>query len=174
MSFFLGCYVIILIYNLIKGKKAMHMLQQNLYNENNRYVKWLDKNLKVAFVHFDLLTVLCFFIAMMVHNEYSNMLFLVGLVFYFIDAYLIIRNGKQEQVKKPLVVTARVRRLIVTSFILFFSPAFIYFTDQEALYFSLFIVSILTAGNFGIIYLAKVVNTPVEKLVYLKFYRQAQ
>ena len=43
MYFFIICYAFILLYNLIKGKKAMHMLQQNLYNENNRYIKWLIK-----------------------------------------------------------------------------------------------------------------------------------
>ena len=42
-------YVVVLfgiIYLIIKDKKAMHMLQQNLYNENNRYVKWMKKNSK--------------------------------------------------------------------------------------------------------------------------------
>ena len=28
----------------IKSKKSLHMLQQNLYNENNRYVKWVVNN----------------------------------------------------------------------------------------------------------------------------------
>ena len=32
------------------------MLQQNLYNENNRYIKWLTKN-KVQFVDLDLIIV---------------------------------------------------------------------------------------------------------------------
>ena len=27
-----------------KTKRNLHMLQQNLYNENNRYIKWLIKN----------------------------------------------------------------------------------------------------------------------------------
>ena len=26
-----------------KSKRALHMLQQNLYNENNRYIKWVIK-----------------------------------------------------------------------------------------------------------------------------------
>ena len=29
-----------------KSQRSLHMLQENLYNENNRYVKWVMKNLK--------------------------------------------------------------------------------------------------------------------------------
>ncbi len=29
---------------IIKSKKNLHMLQQNLYNENNRYIKWVLNN----------------------------------------------------------------------------------------------------------------------------------
>ena len=31
---------------IIKSKKNLHMLQQNLYNENNRYIKWVLNNSK--------------------------------------------------------------------------------------------------------------------------------
>ena len=31
-----------------KSKRALHMLQQNLYNENNRYIKWVIKNKKTT------------------------------------------------------------------------------------------------------------------------------
>ena len=41
-------YIIILILIsiviIIESKKSLHMLQQNLYNENNRYLKWNAKN----------------------------------------------------------------------------------------------------------------------------------
>ena len=85
MYFFIGCYVFILIFNVIKGKKAMHMLQQNLYNENNRYIKWVDQNLKTAFFHFDIVVAFLFGIAMIIHNEYSNLIVLICLLFYIID-----------------------------------------------------------------------------------------
>ena len=31
---------------IFKTKRSLHMLQQNLYNENNRYLKWSLKNYK--------------------------------------------------------------------------------------------------------------------------------
>lgn len=174
MYFFLGCYIFVLIFNVIKGKKAMHMLQQNLYNENNRYIKWVDKNLKTAFLHLDIITAILFGIAMVLHNQYSNMIILIGLLLYIVDAYLIIQKGKQEQVKKPLVITARVKRLMITTFILFVLPSIVYFTNRESIYVSLFLLSLFSCLNYCIVYLAKIVNTPVERCVYLKFYRMAQ
>ncbi len=35
----------ILFVNIYQGRKSLHMLQQNLYNENNRYGKWIVNNL---------------------------------------------------------------------------------------------------------------------------------
>ena len=43
MVLFLITYIIYIVY---RSTEAMHMLQQNLYNENNRYVKWIMKNNK--------------------------------------------------------------------------------------------------------------------------------
>ena len=34
-------------YIAYKSKKSLHMLQQNLYNENNRYLKWIFKNKRI-------------------------------------------------------------------------------------------------------------------------------
>ena len=39
-----------------KSKNSLHMLQQNLYNENNRYLKWVFQNSK------NLLDLDCFYI----------------------------------------------------------------------------------------------------------------
>ena len=46
MVLFLSVYCIYVIYRSVE---AMHMLQQNLYNENNRYLKWVYRNLSKVF-----------------------------------------------------------------------------------------------------------------------------
>ena len=51
---------IITILIIIKSKKNLHMLQQNLYNENNRYIKWLVRNKKRIFNYYDLVPILFF------------------------------------------------------------------------------------------------------------------
>lgn len=174
MYFFIICYAFILFYNLIKGKKAMHMLQQNLYNENNRYLKWMDNNLKTCFLHLDIASSIIILTALLLSNSLSNMLIIGAFIVYIISGYIILETGKKEQVKKPLVITARVKRLIVTSLLLFLLPSFIYITSSEQMYLSLFMLSLLTCLNFCVVYLAKIINTPIERLVYKKFYRMSQ
>ena len=39
-------YFAMLVYVINISSKSLHMLQQNLYNENNRYLKWIFKNIK--------------------------------------------------------------------------------------------------------------------------------
>lgn len=40
-------YVYYLTY---KSRKALHMLQQNWYNDGNRYLKWVKTNAKKVFI----------------------------------------------------------------------------------------------------------------------------
>ena len=49
MNIFTITFIVIIIFNIIKNKKSLHMLQQNLYNENNRYLKLLKRNSKQVF-----------------------------------------------------------------------------------------------------------------------------
>ena len=53
MNIFTITFIAIIIFNIIKNKKSLHMLQQNLYNENNRYLKWLKRNSKQVFISLD-------------------------------------------------------------------------------------------------------------------------
>ena len=67
LSFILSILVA-LYYLYFKNKKVMHMLQQNYYNDDNRYLNWLDINQKKAFINFDIF-------------------FLVFIPLYFINLY---------------------------------------------------------------------------------------
>ena len=48
----------IVVYIFLKSKKSFHMLQQNWYNDGNRYVKWIIKNKKQEFFNIDILILL--------------------------------------------------------------------------------------------------------------------
>ena len=44
MLVFIFIFLISLIFaNIYKSKRHLHMIQQNVYNENNRYIKWIFK-----------------------------------------------------------------------------------------------------------------------------------
>ena len=48
-------FVFYFLYVLMRSKKSFHMLQQNFYNNSNRYVKWIFNNYKRSFFTVDLL-----------------------------------------------------------------------------------------------------------------------
>ena len=50
MTLFLISLIPYLIFTIYKTKKSFHMLQQNYYDDDNRYFKWILTNItKVAY-----------------------------------------------------------------------------------------------------------------------------
>ena len=97
------------------------MLQQNLYNENNRYLKWVWRN-KKQFLELDLLVVFLALIGVL--GIYKLEFVSVVLQLMIALLWLLLGLRKQRELleskeKKKLVVTARVKRLIVTISILY-------------------------------------------------------
>ena len=70
---------LIIFYSVtVKSRKSLHMLQQNLYNENNRYLKWLKQNRKVALKHYDLMGLLLSVIALFTGNLFGKVLLIIS------------------------------------------------------------------------------------------------
>ena len=82
------CYFLLALipyfyYLMFKSRKAMHMLQQNWYNDGNRYFKWIMDNLLKTFLIFDAL-----FIGFATIKNNDTTLLIVFSLFYII-AYII-------------------------------------------------------------------------------------
>ena len=91
------------------------MLQQNWYNDGNRYFKWILDNISKVFVTFDVLFV-CFALFKLISFNAAVIIFSL----FYIIALMINNNKlKREQTKKPLVITKRIKRLYVTLMILY-------------------------------------------------------
>ena len=99
---------LIIFYSVtVKSRKSLHMLQQNLYNENNRYIKWILKN-KTQFVDLDLIIIAILLIITLILYDinYFNIIgFSVLIILNFILGYKWMRKIEMDQNKKPLVVT---------------------------------------------------------------------
>ena len=169
MNIYTISFLIILVFNFIKNKRSLHMLQQNLYNENNRYMKWIKKNLKSVFVTLDFISLVLVAIAYLLDNNLSIALVIITLILYGLESVRILNNRKTEQVKKPLVITKRVRRLIFTITVLFVLPIIIYLLNHNNGYLMLVVEAIITYLSYFVVWVAKVLNTPAEKFVY-KYY----
>lgn len=166
-----------------RTKRNLHMLQQNLYNENNRYLKWTFKNYE-QFLSLDLVVVFLMVITCLllkIENESAiypsfNMIFAaLSLIAVFIIYLLLAMNLKtkmlNDQNKKPLVITSRVKRLIFTTSIIYLIPFIMMLLGN---YSYLIIISILIWLNPIIVFIANIINYPYERCVYYHFKRLAQ
>lgn len=166
---FLISLLVVFIYTYFKTKKSFHMLQQNWYNEGNRYLKWILKNTKSLFLNLDLIFVLLVLFKFIKISSVALMIIVV--LMYMIIALIYLRNQKKEQTKLSLKVTARVKRLFVTQTILYLIPVVIIaFNFNEANLVNYYlIIGLMIYLNCFVTLITSMINTPIEKLLSLKF-----
>ena len=119
MKYFLISLIPALLYIIIDTLKALHMLQQNWYNDGNRYLKWITNNKKRVFLWYDAIYVLFLGLNFFIDN---NFLMVTIFIYYLGLTYLLNQVQKKEQLKKPLDFTKRIRRLCYTIFIIYLIP----------------------------------------------------
>ena len=164
----------LLFINIFKSKRHLHMMQQNLYNENNRYIRWILKNNK-EFFSIEIITILITIIAICINIDMNLLLMTTVLVISVI--FLVSGSSWRkliltDQNKKKLVITARVKRLIFTTTLLYLIPlVFLYLYN---LLWIVLIICVMTYLNAFVVFIAMIINTPVEKCVYLHYKTKAQ
>lgn len=172
MSLFILAIIAMFIYTCCDLKKAFHMLQQNWYNDGNRYLKWINNNSRFVFVWYDYLFIVIFLLSFIIK---PNVLSIIIAIYYLIISYLLKKRQSKEQVKKPLAVTPRIKRMCVTIFILYLIPVYFilryYDESLNSIYY--LILGSLIYFNYHIVYLANIINKPVEKCVYLYYKTKA-
>ena len=165
--------------NYYRGHRTLHMLQQNLYNENNRYLKWVFKNIN-DFFSIDILAIGLCLIGMFVIYDLKLISLLCMLfisILLFIVGYNSYRTIVNDQNKKKLVITPRIKRLIFTTAIIYLIPVVIlgFNTENMNISWMMFLIeSILLYLNRFVIFIAMLINMPVERLVYLHYKNKAQ
>lgn len=167
MTLFLISLIPYLIFTIFKTKKSFHMLQQNYYDDGNRYFKWILVNItKMAYDSDILFVLLVLTIFFDIGVTIGTFIILYGIIF------LTYKKKKVQQDKKPLVITARIKRLSFTMFIFYFImiiPFIINFSYDNLVYCYL-LLGLATYLNYYVVMTANVVNKPIEKCVYL-YYR---
>ena len=161
----------VLIYIYFKTKNSFHMLQQNWYNDGNRYVKWLFKNFKSNFLTLELLFIF-FILTMYIEDKFAM---IVIVIFYTIAALINLNKTKKAQNKKPLVFTKRVKRLLVTTLILYFVPVIIISVNynNNLLYVYYLLLGLMVYLNSLVVLIANIINKPIEKAINNKFKKSA-
>ena len=168
-TYFIISIVLIILLVIYKSKKYMHMLQQNWYNDGNRYLKWIRDNFIKTFIVLDLIFIIFSFI------KHKNIVFIASII-YVLSYYFYKSRYKKEQVKKPLVITARIKRLYFTMLLLYLVaiiPLIINY-NESLLNVYYFYIGFLVYINPFMILAANVINIPIEKLVFLYYKKTAQ
>ena len=170
-NYFLISLIPLFIFIIIKTKKCFHMLQQNWYNDGNRYLKWIFNNKSKVFWGFDLLFII-FVLGFLVDK---TILMIIFSCFYLINSFIFYKNTKKEQVKKPLAFTKRVRRLsYTTSLIYLIIVVVIYFNfNIDYLIYYYLILGLVVYLDYIIVLISNIINIPIEKSVFLYYKNKA-
>ena len=164
---------------IFESKKSLHMLQQNLYNENNRYLKWIAKN-KSEFLNIQLVTIFITIICLIGIFKIETVSFIFLLILigcYAYEGYRLFERADSEQKKKPLVITKRVKRLIFTTTVLYLIPIVLFLLNYDNdfnMWMLLMIFEIMCYMNLFIVRISKIINTPYEKCVYYYYLNKAK
>jgi UDP-N-acetylmuramyl pentapeptide synthase len=167
MELFLMSLLPYFIFTAYKSKKSFHILQQNYYDESERYFLWILKNPKKVWLEVDSLFIILFSFLLLP----EKMCVLIFVSFYILLFAQYHTKMKLEQTKKPLVVTARVKRMIFTLIILHLMLLFpmIKFYDNNLIVANYLLLSFTTYLNYLIIKLVNFINKPIEKCVFMSY-----
>lgn len=164
-------FVILLLYSY---KKSLHMAQQNLYNDDNRFLKWSLKELKEFkdYTKCELIVLLTFIIICALKLNYS---FIIGAYFFIVSIVIFLiryKESKKNTTKLSFKVTSRVKRLMVTNLVLFILLlTLIKYIDNKNIAYLLLYAYLFLLDMVVIISI--IINKPIEKLVYLSYKNKA-
>ena len=168
-------YFLMLAYTIFISRRTLHMLQQNLYNENNRYIKWMLKNNEITIFNVSLIAIVLS-IGVTIFKDNTIIQFLLFLIMgvYVLSYYEEKKIVATNQNKKPLVYTKRIKRLIVTLSIIYILPIAFAIIFPNLKNILLIVSTILTGFSFFTTFIALIINKPVEKAVYNHFEKMAK
>ena len=153
-------------------RHALHMYQQNSY-QNPSYLKWMVENRKPLFVWRRQLPMLCCIAGITLGSLWSLCLSTLGagLFLYF--------NRPPKAAKKPLVYTARIKRLMTTAAILtlpLFATGYVWTAAGPSAYsaVSAFVLWTWMLSQDLLVMLYAAINNPMEKAINARYVREAR
>ena len=168
-------YLLILIYTIKISTRSIHMLQQNLYNENNRYVKWVFNNLDQSLLNINLYGIV--FSIIIFFSKVAKIDILLLIIIGSVYVVSLVKDNdliKKGQNKKPLVVTKRVKRLIFTLSLVYLIPVVLLYFRTDLRDVITLILSVLVSLNFFVVFLVNIINYPLERIIYHYYERQCK
>lgn len=164
--------VIAFFYILIKSIASMHILQQNLYNENNRYIKWIIKNPTQVFNVWDIGIFFVTLFLIVFKIDYNFIILLCMSLIYICNILVDIEKLKQKKSKLPLNKTNRIKRLFISIIIVSLLPIIIYLINNSLVL--VLLMAFIVVFNYIFVYLINLLNKPINYFEYQYFYNKAK
>ena len=157
-----------LIYLYKLTRHGIHMLQLESYFLS-RYAKWMKKNIKKVANIKAFIMLLISSVLVLINNKTT---ILIGLILEIVFLMFLILTFKKQKEKKPLVVTARVKRMYLTYIILFTILA----VCANLLNYRIVLVisNVCLVLSYLLICVVNIINSPVEKSIKMKFIIKAK
>ena len=152
------------IYFYKKVRHGLHILQlENYYND--RYAAWMKNNVKTVFdIKVAGLMILPIVVFLMGKTE-------IAFTINFLAYMLLIAVTRKKKEKKPFVVTARIKRMYITYLIIF--AILLGIANYSNYVTALMIANLFAIIAYTFVYIANVINRPIEKLIRANFCRKA-
>ncbi|MBR2878735.1 MAG: hypothetical protein IKB92_06520 [Clostridia bacterium] len=165
------CAVTFLVYFAAKLKTGLHMLQQESYF-NSHYLEWTVKNLSKNVSVCDLMPVIVFLCALALTKSSFVSAIIYAVINVFCAWFCISRK---PAAKKPLVVTARVKRLIATASVLILAIiAVLVLVYKTNIYPMLACFALLNLLSFIYVAAVNIINRPMELYINHWFVNDAK
>ena len=166
MIFYFILFFIINYGIYIKGSYGLQVLQETSYNLNNKYFKWCQKNIKLSFLHLDLLSFIFVIIALFLKNKVSLFLLVLAIIFVIIDTEMIRYANTMGTFKNKLQYTIRLILVIIIILILIDLP-FVYYLINPSIKYQMLLIEFIIL--IGINFLIPIVNYLVTFLVNIYY-----
>ena len=153
------------IYFYKKVRHGLHILQlENYYND--RYAAWMKNNIKIVFdIKVAGLMILPIVVFLLGRTE-------IAFTINFLAYLLLIITTRKKKEKKAFVVTARIKRMYITYLIIF--AILLAIANYSNYVTALMIANLFSIIAYTFVYIANVINRPVEKLIRVNFCRKAR
>ncbi len=156
--------ILFFIYFYQRIRHGLHILQlENYYND--RYIVWMKRYKNKVL---NIKAIVLFLITIIILILKQNMLALILMVVTYLTFILTFQKKKE---KKPFVVTARIKRMYGTYFILFAIAAILANIWKYEIVLSILNVCAMIAYVF--VYIVNVINKPIEKKIRKRFCKKA-
>ena len=152
--------ILLYIYMHTKVRHGVHMMQLEYY-KNDRYKNWINKNKKVVFSLRDIL--------MFIGTTIIILNMRIGLIISIFFALLLLLGRNIFKEKKPLDITARVKRIFIVETLIYLIVAII--TNINILF--MILINVLVVIAYYLIIFINIINSPIEKQIQQKFIRRA-